>query len=253
MITEAIVLPPNFGDLLNQYSTQNGVDPSYANAIMQIESGGRPGLVSPAGARGLMQIMPDTARQYGFNPDQLQDPSVNLQAGTRILGDLMHRYNGDPYLTAVAYNAGPGWADKLRAGKIGWNAIPAESQGYVQKLSSLLRGNGASSQQTPANSQPTGMPTTPASGINWSGMGYASATPTTAAPSAVSTSLTSEQPERGYNGSTDPTGDFAGTSSTGAEPGGTSAAPTYSNALSDRRDATNTLGLALRGWSGWNA
>src|SRR5579872_6789346 len=82
------------------------------DAIIQQESSGNPKAVSPKGARGLMQVMPATAAQYGVHPDQLFDPNINRQVGTRYFGDLMQKYNHNPFLALVAYNSGPGRVDK---------------------------------------------------------------------------------------------------------------------------------------------
>lgn len=70
--------------------------------------------VSPAGARGRFQIMPDTARQYGFDPAQLFNPAYNEKVARAIAADLHNRYRGDMELMLAAYNAGPGRANRLQ-------------------------------------------------------------------------------------------------------------------------------------------
>jgi soluble lytic murein transglycosylase-like protein len=84
---------------------RHGVDPSFALAIAQRESALRQSAVSPKGARGVMQLMPGTARRYGADPRKLDQ---NIDAGVRYLRDLAELFAGDPILVAAAYNAGEG-------------------------------------------------------------------------------------------------------------------------------------------------
>lgn len=69
--------------------------------------------VSPAGAIGRHQIMPGTARQYGYKPEDMFDPRLNREAAAKIVGDLSQRFHGDEAAVLVGYNAGPGWAAKF--------------------------------------------------------------------------------------------------------------------------------------------
>jgi hypothetical protein len=97
--------------------------------------------VSHAGALGRYQIMPGTARHYGFDPARLSDPKYSEQAAGTILNDLWRRYRGDASAVLVAYNAGPGRADKwLATGKRG--GLPSETQGYLSKASKWTEGGG---------------------------------------------------------------------------------------------------------------
>lgn len=100
--------------------------------------------VSKAGAVGTWQIEPGTARQYGYDPTRLNDPIYNRTVAAAILADLSKRYNGDIDAMAVAYNAGPGVADKwIKAGRD--NAVlPAETQKYLAHAQSLGGGEAAS-------------------------------------------------------------------------------------------------------------
>ena len=91
-------------------------------AIMQTESRFDPGAVSWAGARGLVQLMPGTAKDVaqraglaGYSPSRLHDPAFNLDLGMRYLGRLVGRFGGDDQVVPLAipsYNAGPGAIDK---------------------------------------------------------------------------------------------------------------------------------------------
>jgi len=81
-----------------------GLDPALVHAVIGVESAYREHAVSPKGAVGLMQVMPDTGRRYGV--ENLTMPSQNIRAGTRYLSDLMRLFNGDLNLVLAAYNAG---------------------------------------------------------------------------------------------------------------------------------------------------
>jgi soluble lytic murein transglycosylase-like protein len=96
-------------------------------AVIEQESGLRPCAVSKAGAKGLMQLMPETAGQ--FNVDDPFDPQANIAAGSRYLRQLLDKYKGDLTRALGAYNAGPETVDK--AG--GVPDIP-ETRGYVDAI-----------------------------------------------------------------------------------------------------------------------
>jgi soluble lytic murein transglycosylase-like protein len=106
---------------------RHGLDPDLVMAVAAVESGFRPAAVSPKGARGVMQLMPGTARDLGV-ADPL-DPAANLDGGTRYLRDLLARFDGDLPKALAAYNAGPG-AVKRHQG------VPPykETQDYVQRV-----------------------------------------------------------------------------------------------------------------------
>jgi soluble lytic murein transglycosylase-like protein len=106
------------------------VSPILLEAVVWQESRWRPGAVSPAGARGLAQLMPGTARQLGVNPD---DPHANLEGGARYLRMQLDAFGGDVEKALAAYNAGPGRV--IRAG-----GIPRirETQNYVASIMARL-------------------------------------------------------------------------------------------------------------------
>ena len=80
---------------------------SFVKAVIHRESGFRPRAVSPAGAVGLMQVIPFNARRLGVTERELWTPATNILAGTRLLAVLLRHYRGDVISTLVAYNAGP--------------------------------------------------------------------------------------------------------------------------------------------------
>ena len=91
--------------LVRDVSKRYEMDPSLIATVVGVESGFNKMAVSPKGARGLMQLMPDTARQYGVR--DVHDARENLEGGVAYLSDLARRYNGDMRLALAAYNAGP--------------------------------------------------------------------------------------------------------------------------------------------------
>jgi soluble lytic murein transglycosylase-like protein len=112
---------------IHTISRQYGVSPALVEAVVRMESGFDPRAVSPKGAGGLMQLMPETASALGvldrFNPRE------NISGGVRHLRYLLDRYKGSVVLAVAAYNAGEGAVDTYRS-------IPpyAETQQYVQQV-----------------------------------------------------------------------------------------------------------------------
>ena len=91
--------------VVNAASKRNNLDPDLVNSVILVESGFDPNAVSPKGARGLMQLMPQTAARMGVQ--NAMDPAANVEGGTRYLGELLSRYHNDLNKALAAYNAGP--------------------------------------------------------------------------------------------------------------------------------------------------
>lgn len=121
-----------YGRTLIAVSDRNGVDGLLVAAVVEAESRFRSKQVSPRGAVGLMQIMPATASAFGKEEQDLFDPRVNLEIGTRYLGSLVELFDGDLELALAAYNAGPGAVAR-------YGGVPPyrETQGYVRKVLAL--------------------------------------------------------------------------------------------------------------------
>lgn len=118
--------PAEMKGLIQQAAASANVDPQLFEALIGVESSYNPQSVSSAGAKGLAQLMPETARLLGVsNPF---DPAQSLQAGARYLGQMLNKF-GDTRLALAAYNAGPGAVQKYRG-------VPpfAETQRYVEKV-----------------------------------------------------------------------------------------------------------------------
>jgi soluble lytic murein transglycosylase-like protein len=117
--------------LVEQNSEQQGVKAELIRAVIAQESGARPCAVSPKGAQGIMQLMPATSEQFGVKDPF--DPKQNVEAGTKLLKQLLTKYNSDVKLALAAYNAGEGRVDKDG----GVPQIP-ETQNYVTDIQSKL-------------------------------------------------------------------------------------------------------------------
>lgn len=104
------------------------------------ESGGNPDAVSPQGARGLMQVMPSTARDPGFGirpSNGTQEDNVRL--GKEYRAKMLDRYDGDPAMMWGAYNWGPGNMDRVRNDPNWLARAPRETRNYVNKNLKMLR------------------------------------------------------------------------------------------------------------------
>lgn len=115
------------GELIEEYSAKNGLDSSFVKAVIKQESGFNPKATSHCGAKGLMQLMPGTAKGLGVvNPYDAED---NIKGGTKMLSNLLKTYGGNKELALAAYNAGGGAVKK-------YGGIPpyAETQRYVKNV-----------------------------------------------------------------------------------------------------------------------
>ncbi|GGD65603.1 transglycosylase SLT domain-containing protein [Erythrobacter arachoides] len=106
-------IPANYAAAVRNLAARFDLSPALLEAVVWQESRWRHDAVSPAGARGLAQLMPGTARDMGVNPD---DPLANLEGGARYLRAQLDRFDGDLERALAAYNAGPGRV--IRAGGI---------------------------------------------------------------------------------------------------------------------------------------
>ena len=133
--TEIEAIPsdiPSSGDeatdwIIYRAAEKQGLDPRFVHAVIWQESRYKPKALSHAGAQGLMQLMPATARRFGC--DNANDPEKNVAAGTKYLSWLLKRFKGNVGLALAGYNAGEGAVDK-------YDGIPPynETQNYVRKI-----------------------------------------------------------------------------------------------------------------------
>lgn len=114
--------------LITEAAARHEIEPALIKAVIRAESNFDPRAVSRKGARGLMQLMPETARQYGLA--DAFEPRANIEAGVRHLKMLLDRYAGDLRLALAAYNAGEQAVERY-----GRRVPPfPETQGYVRAV-----------------------------------------------------------------------------------------------------------------------
>lgn len=94
--------------LADSIARKHGVQPALVRAIIAVESNHRATAVSPKGAVGAMQLMPETAARYGVGRSALRDPGANIEAGVRHLKELLDEHHGNVALALAAYNSGAG-------------------------------------------------------------------------------------------------------------------------------------------------
>jgi len=116
-----------YDGLIMSMAAQFGLEPALIKAIIHVESAFNPNALSPKGAKGLMQLMPETAHRYGVNTRE--DPTSSVEGGSRYIRDLLTLFNDDTRLALAAYNAGESAVRK-------YNGIPPfrETQSYVEKV-----------------------------------------------------------------------------------------------------------------------
>ncbi|HEY2943798.1 MAG TPA: lytic transglycosylase domain-containing protein [Vicinamibacteria bacterium] len=123
--------PSRFDAIIEEASALYGVNSALVKAVIQAESQFNPLAVSRVGAKGLMQLMPMIAKEYGAL-DPL-DAKQNVFAGVKYLSDLLDRYNGNVSMALAGYNAGPTAVKRFRG-------VPPyrETRGYVRKIQNLI-------------------------------------------------------------------------------------------------------------------
>jgi len=119
---------PRLDRIIFEAGEHEGVDPRFIHAVIWQESKYDTHARSHAGAQGLMQLMPATAKRFGCNNPE--DPVENINAGTKYLGWLLKRFSGNVELALAGYNAGEGSVDK-------YDGVPPyhETQNYVKIIS----------------------------------------------------------------------------------------------------------------------
>jgi len=122
-----VVAPPNFDAFAVKFSEKYGLNPNIIRAIVKAESNWSPRAVSRKGAIGLMQLMPGTALLLKVDP---YDPEQNMEGGVRYFAFLLDTFK-DLDLALIAYNAGPGYAERYSRGKV---SLYGETRQYVRSV-----------------------------------------------------------------------------------------------------------------------
>ena len=122
---------PELTRLIHAAAQKYAVDPKLVSAVAEVESGGNQNAVSPAGAVGVMQLMPETAAGLGVNPYNLEG---NVEGGAKYLREMLDTFGGDVKKAVAAYNAGP---NAVKA----YGGVPpyAETQDYVNRVLDIYR------------------------------------------------------------------------------------------------------------------
>lgn len=123
---------PDIEEAITKAAKTSKLPANLIRAVVMQESGGNPASRSPAGARGLMQLMPGTARDLGLQLKDIYDVNKNVAAGTTYLARLLERYNGDISKALAAYNWGMGNLSNYLKGSI--KQMPKETRDYIQKV-----------------------------------------------------------------------------------------------------------------------
>jgi soluble lytic murein transglycosylase len=140
-VLKELTLPLRHEDIIRQQAKEKGVDASLIAAVIYAESRFRD-QTSQAGARGLMQITPTTAKEIErlsggttFKLDDLSDPEINIRYGTFYLAELLRRFNGSEVAALAAYHAGPTAVEEWGGSSLTLDQIPIEeTRGYVEEV-----------------------------------------------------------------------------------------------------------------------
>ena len=122
----------DFNGIIDFAAKKYNINSSIIKAVIKAESNFSPSVESSAGAKGLMQLMPDTARSLGV--EDVFDPAENIEGGVKYLKEMLEKFGGDLELALAAYNAGPGNVVK-------YGGIPPfeETENYVNKIMGYLK------------------------------------------------------------------------------------------------------------------
>jgi soluble lytic murein transglycosylase-like protein len=131
-VAEKISYKGDFNKIIDYAAKKYNISSSIIKAVIKAESDFNPSVVSTAGAMGLMQLMPGTARSLGVN--DAFDPVENIEGGVKYLKEMLEKFGGNLELALAAYNAGPGNVVK-------YGGIPPfdETQNYVKKIMGYIK------------------------------------------------------------------------------------------------------------------
>jgi len=140
-VIQELTLPLRHEDIIRQQSREKGVDAALIAAVIYSESK-FDDQTSSAGARGLMQITPEAAKEIErhsggttFELGDLSDPEINIRYGTYLLRELLDRYDGDVVAALAAYNAGPANVDRWGGSELTVERIRfPETRAYVESV-----------------------------------------------------------------------------------------------------------------------
>lgn len=121
-----------FDEMIDRTARAFVVRPSFLRAVVACESNFNDQAESSAGARGLAQVMPQTARLLGVEPALLWDPEINLYSAAKYIRYLVDRYGNDVDKVLIAYNAGPAYVESDRP-------LPGETILYLERVKSAYR------------------------------------------------------------------------------------------------------------------
>jgi len=133
----AVAAGPELKAMIDRIANEHGVESELVHSVIRAESNYNPGAVSPKGAKGIMQLIPATARRFGVANSF--DAQENVQGGVKYLRFLLDYYHGDYAKVIAAYNAGEGAVDKYKG-------IPPfiETENYVSRVARNLKAERAS-------------------------------------------------------------------------------------------------------------